>query len=343
MKKCPKCLADYSDDMTFCLNDGSPLAAASPANFSQQRPVPGDPPPTVWSGTAAPPQNFQQPQGFQQPPNFQQPGQNYQQQPNYQQQGQQYQQAPPFNPQGGQFAPQVPVYQQNVNPPKPKITAGRLILGFLLLIVGVSSIIGGMAKLGLFESSRSTSSSYTNYNSIDSNLSNNKSSNMRNSSSNSSMRMMNTSNSNMSTSGSSNMGNSSSNSSTNMGVGEPSLYESRNGFKRISYSDATSTNLFPGASKIMSALYSSDGVANSTVFGRAGIYSSADEAQTGYDKYLNSETDKGGTITEKGNVKTTRYTYFKDSSQWYHFCILASNQVIDYSANSMATLEKFLK
>jgi len=62
MKRCPSCQRTYPDDTKFCLQDGTPLAAAAPSSsfgstFGREQGQPGEQPPVYQapSGAGAPP------------------------------------------------------------------------------------------------------------------------------------------------------------------------------------------------------------------------------------------------------------------------------------------------
>lgn len=74
--------------------------------------------------------------------------------------------------------------------------------------------------------------------------------------------------------------------------------------------------------------------------GTGAVYSSASDAKEGMDLHIIRKSEK---VTDRGTSDDTPYAYYVDSGKLYHFCVQSQNQVIDYSATSMATLQNLLK
>lgn len=121
MKQCPKCLTIYNDENAFCLNDGATLISQSEEYI----------PPTVVQFSQGQPNNP--------PPAFSNvPQQSYQQ--------------PQFN--------QPQNFGQSMPPSGRRMNAGRLIVLGIVLLLGFSSIIGGLITL-VTVSSRSSNPNST--------------------------------------------------------------------------------------------------------------------------------------------------------------------------------------
>ncbi|CAN5460765.1 hypothetical protein BH10ACI1_BH10ACI1_20550 [soil metagenome] len=158
MKQCPECSATYNDDMAFCLNDGTSLAAPAEADipatvmFNSQQLPPAtqneEPSPTVFSST--PQQSYQQPQ------------QSYQQPQEFGQQQPQFGQPPPFNQQSWQ----TPAPQNNSKSIIGIIAAVGIIFILLVGVVG-GLIIYKKSNSVNYYPNNSNSSSNTNSTSYD--------------------------------------------------------------------------------------------------------------------------------------------------------------------------------